>query len=450
MRKFLLYKLLLGYLFFVAQISVAEDLMEIYQKAVLYNPQVLGAKNVNKAAVEVVTQATGQLLPQVSFQYARSKTKQIVDESENSFFTPVGETIYNSANYSLSVTQPLFNWASYKNYRKSQSELSQADAEFFGIQQDLILRTTERYIEALAANDGIGLVLSEKTALQRQLEQVRLMTRSGTVPKSELYDVQARYASVEADEISARSAYNNSLEALREIVGDISGQLSVLKPGITLVAPEPQEPDFWMKRAIENNPRVIVRSRAVDASQHQIGVDTAGHLPVLSISASINESDDIGNSLGSDLGSDEETRQVQLTLDIPLYQGGTVSARARSSYQLYEKASQDLREIKYSIQRSTRESYNGIISAISRVNALDKSVEAQQLALQQRKKGFRSGLYTGLDVLDAERDLHEAKRNYASARYDYLLNWLRLKHSAGIMAEKDVREINQWLQKAAL
>ena len=443
MKFFLLYTVWLGYLLSMSYNCAAEDLLEIYRKAVRNDPQVLGAKNVNNAAEEGVKQAAGQLSAQINFQYTRGKVEEKVDESENIFFNPVGDNIYDNVNYSLSFTQPLFNWSLLKSYHKAESELLQADAEFLSVQQDLVLRVIERYLEVLSAKDEIALVLSEKAALQRQLQQVQLMLHSGTAPKSELYDVQARYASVQADEISARNTYNDSLEALREIVGDILGPLAELKPNMALVAPNPRDPGAWIKMAIEQNPRVIVRSRAVDAARHQISADRAGHLPVLSLSASINQSDDLNNSTGTD----EETRELFVTLEVPLFQGGVVSARARRSYQLYEKAFQDLREVKNSIQRSTREAYDGIIGAISRVEALDKSVAAQVLALDQRRKGFRSGLYNALDVLDAERNVYEARRDYAGARYDYLLNWLRLKHATGTMTEAEVQEINQWLQK---
>jgi outer membrane protein len=107
---------------------------------------------------------------------------------------------------------------------------------------------------------------------------------------------------------------------------------------------------------------------------------------------------------------------------------------------------QDLTAIQRSVQRAARAAYYGIISAISKVNALDKSVSAQQLALQSKQQGNRSGLYTSLDVIDAERDVYEAKRNYARARYEYLLNTLRLKHAVGTLSEADVESINVWLR----
>lgn len=49
-------------------------------------------------------------------------------------------------------------------------------------------------------------------------------------------------------------------------------------------------------------------------------------------------------------------------------------------------------------------------------------------------------------MLDAERDVYEAKRDYSRARYDYLLNGLRLKHAVGTINENDIKSINVWLQ----
>jgi outer membrane protein len=51
-----------------------------------------------------------------------------------------------------------------------------------------------------------------------------------------------------------------------------------------------------------------------------------------------------------------------------------------------------------------------------------------------------------LPVLDAQRDLYLAKRDYAQSRYDYLLYRLRLKQAVGTLAETDLVDIGAALQ----
>ena len=144
--------------------------------------------------------------------------------------------------------------------------------------------------------------------------------------------------------------------------------------------------------------------------------------------------------------SDVETSDILLRLSVPIYQGNIVNSRTRRSQQLHQKALMDLTEMQRAVQRSARAAYYGVISAISKVAALEKSVRSQELALNSKQRGYRSGLYTSLDVLDAERDAYEARRDHARSRYEYLLNSLRLKYAVGTLNVSDLENINNWLQ----
>ena len=52
-------------------------------------------------------------------------------------------------------------------------------------------------------------------------------------------------------------------------------------------------------------------------------------------------------------------------------------------------------------------------------------------------------------MLDARRNLLRAQVNYRRAKYDYLLNTLRLKQAAGTLVEPDVAQVNNWLTAPA-
>jgi outer membrane protein len=130
---------------------------------------------------------------------------------------------------------------------------------------------------------------------------------------------------------------------------------------------------------------------------------------------------------------------------LPLYQGGLVNSQVKEATYLYQRARKEHERLVRSVERTTRSAYWGVISAIGRVEALQQSVAALELALDGRQKGFRSGLFPSLDVLDGVRDLFRSRRDYARARYDYILNSLRLKQMVGTLSEKDIVAVNQWL-----
>ena len=431
-------------LLLISTVTRAEDLMSVYQKALQNDPDILGAQFSRAAAEESVKEAVGKMYPQINFEYARAEVDQEITDSDNPF-QPEDEDDFPTEDYSLNLSQPIYNRALYTGYKQAKIDIQRAEAEYASKQQDLILRTAQAYLEVLAAADEVGFAGAEKLAVEKQLELVQSMMISGMARKTELYDARARYASVEADEIGAQSRLDDKLQALREMVGELSGDLAALKPDLQLIAPSPLDPESWMQAAVEQNPRVLQQHKTVQLGRYEIMLQKAGHMPTVDFTARYNDSDSEGSLFGG--GNEVETTELLIRLNVPIYQGGIVSSRTRKSQQLHFKAQQDLTAIQRAVQRSARAAYFGIISAISKVNALDKSVSAQELALQSKQQGNRSGLYTSLDVLDAERDVYEARRDYARARYDYLLNTLRLKHAVGTLGAADVEGINLWLEK---
>ena len=430
----------------VSQSAQAENLIGIYRKALMNDPQLLGAGYAHAAAGESVKEAKGRMLPLVGFDYSQGNTNQDIIKSDNPF-QPTGEDEFPTTDYSLTLTQPVFNWTLYTGLKQAKSDVERADAEFASVQQDMMLRTAQTYLGVLGATDEVDFAETEKIAVQQQLELVKSRMSAGMARKTELYDAQARFASIEADVIGAYYNLDDNLQAMREMVGELSGDLARLKPNLKLVYPEPRDPESWMQAAIEQNPRVLMQVRAVQSSRHEVSLQKAGHIPTLDLTARINNRETKGDFVGN--GSHVENREILLRLNIPIYQGGIVNSRTRRSVQLHQEAQQDLTAMQRAVQRSARAAYHGIISAISKVNALETSVRSQELALQSKQAGYGSGLYTNLNVLDAERDLHEVKRDYARARYEYLLNSLGLKHAVGTLSEADLEGVNQWLQLVA-
>ena len=70
---------------------------------------------------------------------------------------------------------------------------------------------------------------------------------------------------------------------------------------------------------------------------------------------------------------------------------------------------------------------------------------SSRTALESTRAGFEVGTRTAIDVVAAERGLSEAQRDYARARYDYILETLRLKQAAGSLAPEDLAIANSWL-----
>jgi outer membrane protein len=79
---------------------------------------------------------------------------------------------------------------------------------------------------------------------------------------------------------------------------------------------------------------------------------------------------------------------------------------------------------------------------VNLVQALRQSVASQQSALEAKEEGLKAGLFALLPVLDAQRDLYLAKRDYEQSRYDYLIYRMRLKQAVGTLAEGDILSVS--------
>ncbi len=421
----------------------AENLEEIYRKALDNDPQFIGSLHAKRAAKESLSQAHAGYLPNVSLDIERTETTQDVISSDNAVFA-IGQIQFPTNSYTLKLTQPLFQWASIVRIRQAEVESKRAEVEYYKARQDLMLRTAERYMKVLAAQDLLEFSETEKAAVQRQLDLATGRYRMGLARLTDKLDAEARFAWVDSVSVENRFAVDDAEQELRESTGELPKSLSRLKKDIVLERPDPLDLQAWIDTAMESNPDMIIQRYAVEIARHEQERQRAGHLPTLDVVARQNYRETGGTLFGG--GSEVVNRDILLRFSLPIYEGGMVSSRSRETAELYAKAKQDLEQQTRLVLRQTTAAHHGVISAISKVEALSRAVTAQQRTLKAKRAGFKSGLNTNIHVLDAERDLYQAKKDYAQARYEYLLNSLRLKKVTGNLTEQDLLAINTWLQ----
>jgi outer membrane protein len=202
--------------------------------------------------------------------------------------------------------------------------------------------------------------------------------------------------------------------------------------------------EHWVETALQQNLLLEARRHAVEVAQQEVARQRAGHAPVLDLVATHNRKDTGGSLFGG--GSNVETLDVMLRLNIPLYSGGMVSALTGEASKRYQGALEDLERDARQVERQTRAAFQGITGGAVRVQALAKGVISAESARELKLAGYKSGIETILQVLDAERDLYAAKRDSAKARYEYLLNRLRLKLSVGTLSEADLTAVSALMQ----
>jgi outer membrane protein len=423
--------------------AFAEDLAEVYTISKNSDPRYKAARYEFEAATYAEPQARAALLPTLSFETTRSDTRQRILSSANPVFA-TGLSNYPSETQTLSLSQPVFKLSAWRQYQQAKSKVKQAAATFSAAEQDLMLRTATAYLNVLAARDALDFSTAERDAIRRQLDLVEQRFKSGIAAIASLHDATARHAVKEADLVSARNELDDRIQALRELTGKVMPNLKPLRDRIPLDQPSPADMDHWVDTALQQNLLLEARRQAVSVAQQEIQRQRAAHYPVLDLVANQNRRDTGGSLFGG--GSNVETTDVMLRLNVPLFSGGLYSALTDEASKRYLGTLEDLERDARQVERQTRAAFQGVTGGVVRVQALAQGVVSSESARELKFQGFRAGIETLLQVLDAERDLYAAKRDSAKARYDFLLNRLRLKQAVGTLSEADLAAINALMQ----
>jgi len=406
----------------------ALDLLQSYELSRNADPVFLGATEKYQADKLVLRQADSTILPTISGTAAVTRHQ-------------TSSLDYDVQGYTLSLSQPLLNFGVFAGIGQARAEVRRAEAEYAAAQQDLMLRVSQAYLGALAAQDNVELAQAERNAISQQLEvaEGRLSAGLGTI--TEVHDARARFQLAEANALAAQDTLRDSLEALTELTGETTESLKPLKTEIPTVRPQPENQGQWVDTAEKQNLSILASQASYDASRKQVQVQRSGHYPSLALVGRISKSES-----SPALSTDGTDTSVGVQLNVPIFQGGYVSASTSQAKHLREAARQQLEASRRNTKRLTRSAYDGVISGIKRVAALKQAVVAGESALTAKQTGFEAGINTNLEVLNAQRDLFIAKRDYAQTRYTYILDLLRLKLAAGQLNENDLKEVNGWLQ----
>jgi outer membrane protein len=427
--------LLSGLVLPLPRIAAADDLLSVYALALQSDPEYQAAIAAHQAALEVAPQSRAALLPSIGISGLASRDRY--DPRSG------GDTSYaTNQTYSVTLRQAIYDRTSMVQLKQADSSIAQADAQLTAAQQDLLLRVATRYFLVLGAQDNLTFVQSDKIAIGRTLEQAQKRFEVGLAAITDTLDAQARYDIVVSDEINAEKLLDDAREALRELTGELPVAPEILQADIPMLNPEPADQDEWVTAAIDQNPLLLAAIAATEVAKQEIQVQKSGHYPSLDMTADYSYRD---TQFGGFSSLERNDSAVGLELTLPLYQGGLITSLTRQSRYAYTQAQDEQEKQRRSTERQARDTYRGVISGISKVEALQNAVVSNEKAVESAEAGFQVGTRSIVDVLDAQRELLLARRDYARSRYDYLLDTLRLKQAAGILSETDLAQINNLL-----
>ena len=347
--------------------------------------------------------------------------------------------------YEVALVQPLFNMALWQNYQLSKATGDIAKAQYRMAEQKLIIRVAEAYFNALQAVDNLQTARAEENALSHQLEQTRQRFEVGLTAITEVHEAQAVFDSSMAERIIAEGLLGIAFEALEVITGQPYNELAPLRDDVPVALPVPQERNAWVDLALNNNFSLQTQELTAETARRAAAAQKAGHYPTVTGRLGLSDYDTNAGEGFDETDTNNQGTSIGITVSVPIFNGGGTSASRRKAQQEYIQAKEILKQTQRDIVQVTRSLHLTVVTSVTTVKARNQAITSNQSALEATQAGYDVGTRDLVDVLNAQRNLYRAQRNYLDSLYTYILTSLRLKESAGTLSAVDITELNQWL-----
>ena len=421
---------------------------EVYAQALQNDPQLAAVRAGTAASKQAVAISRSALLPRVAANASASKTTVRVDGTQTNpgsadFGGPVPDREVDRRNWGAGVSQPVLDLPSWFGYRGAQARARQAQADLEAASQGLVTRIAEAYLNVLRGEAALESFVAAEEAVGRQLEQVQQRFDVGLVAITDVLEAKAEYDNAVVNRIQAEGNHDIFFEGLRTITANPIRAVDRLADSLPIVDPVPADEEEWVATALVGNHRIHGARQAMTAAERDLSGQLAGHLPTITASANYGASTGsqaFGGLVFPTQPSDNIT--YSLNLNAPIFQGLRNYASVKQARHNLEQARQLLIREELIVARDTRNLFRAVQTEVVRVGARAEAIKSSESALEATQTGYEVGTRNIVDVLLAQRRLFAAQYDYANSRYDYVLNLLRLKESAGVLGPADLEELS--------
>ena len=358
----------------------------------------------------------------------------------------VPATAFGAQSATVSASQPLYRLANWLNLEQGQKSALIAQAQLQLADQDLTIRLSQAYFDVLAAQDALAFVQAQKAAVAEQLASAKRNFDVGTSTITDSREAQARFDLVGAQEIAAENDLRVRKLALDQLTGVANADPRPLALPVVLPAMLPAQATAWVDQAMDQHPVLRQSAIALDVAQLETRKAQAGYRPTLDLNGSYGITHNNG-SASSAVNSQVRNATVALAFNLPLFAGYAIQNRVKETMALEDKARSDLEAARRTVAQSTRAAFFGVLSGQGQVRALEAAEASSQSALDANKVGYQVGVRINIDVLNAQSQLFQTKRDLARARYDVLLGGLKLRQANGSLTPDDLQAIHALLVK---
>ena len=419
------------------------DLSQAYEAALAHDASIRTTRASTEARRERLPQTRAQLLPNLSASISHNS-----NDLESTSANFLGKSVttasnYGSGNETLTLRQPLYRKYQFADYRQAQAQVDDANAVLERELQNVAVRVSGAYFEALQAGQQLELVLAQKTAYTTQLDAARKRFTAGVGTRTDIDEAQAALDLNVALELEARQNMDFTQRQLQILTNQPVEHLAALDPSKMLLSrPAPDSVDEWTARAEAQSPEMQSLQAQLEAARYEIEKARSGHYPTLDAVAqwSHSESENV-----TSVNTSYTNRTIGLQLNIPLYAGGYSNSMVRQALADQERATHALEALRRDLGVRVHREFRGVTEGILKVRALEQAVRSTEQVAISNRRAFEAGSRTLVDTLNAEQQKVSAQRDLGQARLLYLLSRVRLQALSGGEKTEVINEINSWL-----
>jgi outer membrane protein len=421
----------------------AENLADVYELALQNDPLLRAAEATYRAGKENKRQGIAGLLPTLSVSGSTNWNEYRVEEQL--------QDQYNSNSYLANLNQPIFRLDKWFQFERGTALSEAAAAEFAYQQQETMIRVASAYFNVLNSIDSLNAARAEEKAIGRQKDLAKKRFDVGLAAITEVQETQAAFDLTVVSRIAREAQLDSAQETLTSIVGRDIKLLSPLIDEFEISLPDPLDRDSWVSLGLQNNYQLKSAKLQRDAAQASARGSASNHLPQIDLVGRISQSTSKQGKFGGFIqnplfGIEQDTRQYSIQFTLPLYAGGAISSARRQAYANYDRSKEQAIYTERSTIKDVRSNHFGVQTQVANVTARKQALASAESALEATQVGYEVGTRNTVDLLDAQKRLFQAQRDYASSRYEYIISMLRLKASVGSLNPNDLMKISSQMK----
>lgn len=426
--------------------SLHADLLGVYRSALTNDAKISAAHHNYLAQREALPQARSGLLPSLTAGITAETIQLERDE-------PSLSRVRSGNTFRANLSQPIFRLDRWFQIKAAHSSVTQAELEFTNKVQELVLDSAQAYFETLRQLDALAAIKAEEEALLQQRDQAQGRLEDGASSITDVYDAQAAYDGVRANRQLAQRRVDDAFETLRRLTNQSYESIAGMGHRLPVEEPMPNNIQSWVDIAVRQNLQIQVSEQAEKTAEQTLRQRKSGHLPTIDIVASYRkgDNDSFGYSNPTDFGRDGYRDSVSqssigIELNVPIYSGGMTSSQVRESTERLLQSQDEKDDRRREVVLNARNSFRAINTDIEQILARKQSITSALKSVEANKVGVDIGSRNIADVLNAQKQLYNSVREYNNARYDYIIDNLKLKQAAGTLSQDDLKYLSLYLK----